>query len=116
MDVLPLVGSSFVRRFRLERMERLRSLAPQRHDELSVVGVRDLARPVIELELLERCQSAVALLGQAHALALLGRQFGETVVRRRRLPQEGTSDERDAGDGKKDRENQGENRHRQAGA
>jgi hypothetical protein len=116
MDVLPLIGPSFVRAFRLERMERLRSLPAERRDEFAIVGVRDLARPVIELELLEGFQGAVALFGEAHALALLGRQLGEPVVRGRGLAQEGTSDEGDTRDGKKDREKQGQNGHGQAGA
>ena|SRR5213594_43140 len=116
MDVLPLVGSSVVRRLRLERTKRLRSLPPKRRDEFPVVGVRDLAGPVIELELLERREGAVALLGQANALALLGRHLREPVVRRRGLAQKGTGHERDTGDGKKNREKQSDSRHRQAGA
>src|SRR2546425_1417749 len=88
MDVLPLAGFSFVERLRLERAERLGCLPAERGDELAVVGVSDLARPVIEFELLESREGAVALLREADALPLLRREFREAVLRRRRLPPE----------------------------
>ena len=116
MDVLPLVGASFIKGFRFERAQRLSGLPAERRDELAVVGVSDLARPVIEFELLQGCQRAVALFGEAHALALLRRELREPVVGWGGLPQEGTSDVGDARDGKKDREKQSNGRHRQAGA
>jgi hypothetical protein len=116
MNVLPLVGSSFFDGLRLERAERVRRLPAKRRDEFAVVGVSDLARPVIEFELLQGCQGAVAVLGEAHALTLLRRELREPVVIRCWLPQEGTSDVGDARDGKQDRKKQSDGRHGQAGA
>ncbi len=49
----------------LEGPERLAGLPPERADERPVVLIRDLACPVVELELLQRRQSAIALLDEA---------------------------------------------------
>ena len=49
---------------RLERAQRLGRLASQRPHERAVVLVRDLPGAVVELELLERPERAVAALGQ----------------------------------------------------
>ena len=68
-------------------------------DERPVVVVRDLARAVVELELFEGGERAVALLGEGEPLLLrLGR-----AVFRRRVAQQRPRDERDGGDGEQRR-------------
>src|SRR5581483_1775644 len=79
-------------RSELERPQRLRRPPAKRPDELAVVLVRDLPRAVVELELLQRGQRAVALLLELEAPAL------ERVPCGRRLAQEGPRDEDDARD------------------
>ena len=48
------------------------AVAPQRPDERAVVLVRDLAGAVVELELLQRRERAVALLGEREPAPLVG--------------------------------------------
>ena len=64
----------------LERPQRFGRLAPQRADELAVVLVRDLAGAVVELELLQRRERAVALLGQLERAAAPARPARRAVV------------------------------------
>jgi hypothetical protein len=100
----------------LERTQRLHGLLPQRTDELAVVGVRDLSCPVVELELLQGRKCPVPFLGQARSFTLGRGRVGEAVVRRGGVPQEGPRDEEDAGKGKRESEENGDEVHRQAGA
>ena len=55
---------------RLERTRRLGDPAPERPDERAVVGVGELARAMVELELAQPLERAVALLGQREAAPL----------------------------------------------
>jgi hypothetical protein len=54
----------------LERAQRLRGRLPLRPDELPVVGIPDLARAVVELELLQRGERTVSLLDERPPLVL----------------------------------------------
>src|SRR6058998_2847030 len=84
---------------RLERLERLGGLAPERADELVVVRVCDLSSAVVELELLQRRERTVAPLEELQALLLGGRARREPIVGRFGLRQELARHEGDAGDG-----------------
>src|SRR5580765_5240132 len=64
-------------------------------DEGSVVGVRDLSRPVVELELLQRGERAIPILDQLEAASLELVELVEPVAGRRRLAQERARDEDD---------------------
>jgi hypothetical protein len=78
----------------LEGLERLPGGSPQGPDERAVVLVRDLAGPVVELELFERGQGAVALFQEPEARLLLRiRRTGGLFPA---LPQERARDEDDA--------------------
>src|SRR5919201_534286 len=83
----------------VECPQRLRGLPPERPDQFAVVLVRDLARPVIELELLQGRERTVALLGQLEATALARVGLAEPILggRKARPPQEGQRDD-DHGD------------------
>jgi hypothetical protein len=87
------------RRAHLEGTKRFGGATPQRADELAVVLVRNLARAVVELELLERRKRAIALLGQRKPplFELVGP--GEHVVLGPGLTQKGQGDQPDASDG-----------------
>ena len=71
MDILARRGRALARR-RIERAHGLGRLPAQRPDELSVVLVGDLARAVVELELLQRRESPVALLEELQPFLLVG--------------------------------------------
>jgi len=84
---------------KVERAQRVRGTTPQRADELPVVVVRDLSRAVIELELFERRERLVSLLGEREPplLELIRRR--QTVVARAGLAEEGQCHGDDADDG-----------------
>ena len=86
-------------RAEVEGTQRFGGTTPQRADELAVVVVRDLAGPVVELELLERGECPVALLGQSQPPLLECIGPSEPVISRPRLAQEGQGHEQDADDG-----------------
>ena len=48
----------------VEGTQRFGGTTPQRADELAIVVVRDLAGTVVELELLQRGERTIALLGE----------------------------------------------------
>ena len=64
----------------VQRLQRLGGRLPERADERAVVVVADLARAVVELELLERRERAVALLDRARAAAPRPRSARRAVV------------------------------------
>ena len=68
LNVFLLARSSLVTPRGVERLERLGRLPAERPDERAVVGVVDLADAVVELELLQRGERAVARLHQVHQL------------------------------------------------
>src|SRR5205823_5855602 len=68
---------------------------PQRPHLEAVVLVRDLARAVVELELLQRCQRSVPLLREREPPALELARLVEGVARRRGLAQERPGDRDD---------------------
>src|SRR5919108_693509 len=90
-------------------------LTPQRRHELAVVLVRDLPGAMVELELLERLESAVTLLCQRDAPLLLTCERLQPVAPRLRVEEERPGDEEDACDGQQHPENDGEG-HAWAGA
>src|SRR6185503_15743245 len=102
------------RRRRLQRAQRLGHTRAQRPDELQVVLVRDLARPMVELELLERRERAVTLLRELERAPLEGARLVETVLRRIRLADEGQRDEDDARDGEDGADRERERAHARA--
>jgi hypothetical protein len=88
-----------VARAQVERAQGLSRALPQRTDQLAVVGVRDLARAVIELELLQRGKRAISFLRKFEpALPELIRRR-EPIFPGLRLTQERERDEHDANDG-----------------
>src|SRR5439155_25486476 len=100
----------------LERAQRLGNSLPQRPDELAVVLVRDLARAVVELELLQGRERPVALLGELELAALERPGHAETVLARSRLAQERQRDVDRTGGREYGAENERERRHARAGA
>jgi hypothetical protein len=97
-----------VRGAQVERAQRLRRALPQRPDELAVVGVGDLAGAVVELELLQRGERAIALFRQLEPSLLELVRRREPVLARLRLAQERQRDEHDACDGENGADHQGE--------
>src|SRR5204862_7934749 len=90
---------------RLEGLERRHCFAAERPDERAVVVVRDLPRPVVELELLERSERAVPLLQET--LATLDGRLGTRpgcACRKERA-----RDEEDAGGNEHSREDEAKN-------
>jgi len=85
--------------FMLERRERLAGLPAKRADERTVVLVGDLACAMVELELLQRGEGAIALLEEPQARLLLRAGCPEIVLPGRRGTQERHCDEDDARDG-----------------
>src|SRR4051794_37293110 len=85
----------------VERAQRLGSTSAQRPDLGAVVVVGDLSRPVVELELLQRSQRAVTLLGESDPLLLVLRGLVEAVVGSPRVTQERRGHEQHARDGEK---------------
>ena len=85
----------------VERLQRLGGAASQRPDECAVVRVRHLAGAMVELELLQRPERTVSLLGEREPplFQLVGRD--EPIVFRRRLAHERQADEEDARDREK---------------
>ena len=83
----------------VERAQRLRRPLPQRPDEVAVVGVRDLAGAMVELELLQRGERTVALLCQLEPALLELVRRREPVFTRLRLTQERQRDEHGARSG-----------------
>src|SRR6185503_9045764 len=84
---------------RLERTRGLRGPPAKRADERPVVVVRELAGPVVELELPQRVEGAVALLEEREAAAVELVGLAQPVGSRARLAQERPRDEEDGGDG-----------------
>ena len=78
---------------RVERLERLGRRAAQRPDQGAVVGVVDLARAMVELELLQRGERAVALVDQRSrcSSASVGASIRSSPLRRRRRNGSATS-------------------------
>src|SRR5438034_7834267 len=72
----------------VEGAQRLRGTTSQRADEPPVVVVGDLAGPVVELQLLERGERAVPLLGKREPPLLELVWLQKTIVSGTRLPQE----------------------------
>jgi hypothetical protein len=93
-----LLGSVFGSE--IERTERLCGPPPERPDELAVIGVGDLARAMVELELLQCRERAVTFLRQAQAAPFELVRRDEPVVGGRGLAQKRQPD----GDGARDRE------------
>jgi hypothetical protein len=84
------------RRPEVERAQRLGGTTSKWADEPPVVVVGDLAGPVVELELLERSQRAVTLLGQSEPALLELVRLQKSIVAGARLTQEGQGDEQHA--------------------
>src|SRR5262249_61586714 len=101
-EPLPLLRAAGV-----ERPQRVGSRAGERADERAVVVVADLARAVVELELLERGEGAIALVEEREPLLLLGRRRIEPVVDGTWLAQERKRDEHDRHDGDQRAHDQG---------
>ena len=80
----------------VEGAQRLRSTTSQRADEPPVVVVGDLAGPVVELQLLERSERAVPLLGKREPPLLELVWLQKTIVSGTRLPQERQGNEQHA--------------------
>ena len=80
----------------LERAQRLRGADAQRAHEPAVVLVGDLAGPVVELQLLERGERAVPLLGKREPPLLELVWLQKTIVSGTRLPQERQGNEQHA--------------------
>src|SRR5438105_8212963 len=97
-------GTDLLCLFRLwiERLERLGRAPPERPHELAIVVVGDLAGAVVELELLQRRERAVAFLGPRDPNLLLWLGRVKPVVLRRRIAQEGPGDEKHACHGEHD--------------
>ena len=93
----------------LEGPERLAGLAAERTDERPVVLIRDLAGPVVELELLQRGERTVTLLEQAQT-PLVSRVRDEDVVPSPG-PEERPGDVDDAGDREQGAESEGNDLH-----
>lgn len=85
----------------VEGAQSLRCGAAQRSDEGAVVLVGDFPCAVIEFELLERGECAIAFLGEGETapLELVGPR--KAVVARPRLSQEGQPDEQHAQNGER---------------
>jgi hypothetical protein len=83
---------------RVERAQRLGCPAAHRADLGAIVVVRDLAGPVVELELLQCRQRAVTLLGQRYPLPLRLGRLVQAVVSRPGVAQERRGDEQHARD------------------
>ena len=88
-------------RSRVERLQRVGGAASQRTDERAVVLVGHLARAVVELELLQRGERAVALLDELEPPSLQHVGLVDSIVlgRRARPPQERPRNEEHARDG-----------------
>jgi hypothetical protein len=84
------------RRPQVERAQRLRGSTPKRADQPPIVVVGDLAGPVVELELLERSQRAVTLLGEREPSLLELVWLQKTIVPGAGLTQERKGDEHHA--------------------
>ena len=82
----------------VERLQGLGRAASQRPDERAVVRIRHLARAMVELELLQRPERTVPLLGESQSalFQLVGRN--EAIVLRRGLAHERQADEENAHD------------------
>jgi hypothetical protein len=78
----------------------------KRADKLAIVLVRDLPRPVVELELLQGRQGTIAFLGELEAPALARVGLSEPILgsRETRLPQKRQRDDEDADDCQQDAE------------
>jgi hypothetical protein len=84
------------RRPQVERAQRLGGTTSKRTDKPPVVVVGDLAGPVVELELLERSQRAVTLLGEREPSLFELVRLQKTIVAGARLTQERQGDEHHA--------------------
>ncbi len=80
----------------VKRAHCLRRSLPQRADELAVVVVRDLPGTVVELELFQRGERAVAFLCKLEPALLELVRRREPVFARLRLAQKREGDEHDA--------------------
>src|SRR6266542_1115423 len=94
---------------RLELAKRGSGLLPERTDERRVVLVGDLAGAMIELELLQGSEGAVALLGQLELPAGFGADLVQAIsaAANRRLSEEREGDEDDACDREQRSEDEG---------
>src|SRR4029077_9762565 len=72
----------------VERSQRLGGAPAQRPDLGAVVVVGDLSRAVVELELLQRSQGAVTLLGKRDPLLLVLGRLAQAVVGSSRVAEE----------------------------
>jgi hypothetical protein len=79
----------------VELFQRLGCRPPQGPHLGTVVLVVDLAGSMVELQLFQRCERAVAFLDKTETTARRLVEREELVVRRRRLTQERARDERD---------------------
>jgi len=84
------------RRPQVERAQRLGGTTSKRTDKPPVVVVGDLARPMVELELLQRSQRAVTLLGERKPSLLELVRLQKAIVAGARLAQERQGDEHHA--------------------
>jgi hypothetical protein len=100
------------RRPEVERAQRLGGATSKRTDKSPVVVVGDLAGPVVELELLERCQRAVTLLGEREPSLLELVRLQETIVPSARLTQEREGDEHHTRDREHGTDDQGDGQMR----
>ena len=85
----------------VERAERLSRLTPQRPDRGPVVLVVDPPGAMIGLELLQRRERPIALLGEGEAPPPLRCELVELVGEGLRLAQERQRDQHDAADGER---------------
>ena len=98
-------------RSRLQAPERVGSLAAERPDEQPVVLVRDLAGAVVELELLEGAERAIAALEELQLIAPGSIGLVDDVRGRLGLAQERERHTDDTGDREQGGQNEGD-RHR----
>src|SRR5437667_1511160 len=95
----------------LQSPKRLRCTPAQRADELRVVLVGDLSGAVVELQLLQRGESAVAFLRELEPTPLELVRLDEPVTSSRRLAEKRPRDEDDRGHRQHGAEDERERRH-----
>src|SRR5207245_3376952 len=83
----------------LERTQRLGGASAQRADELAVILVGDLPGAVVELELLERGECAVAFLRELERAAFERPELDDPIVVGHGFAKKRTRDEEHAGEG-----------------
>src|SRR5262245_55070724 len=101
-------------RLRFQRPQSLSDPQPQRANQLAVVLVGDLAGAVVELELLERRQCAVAVLGDLERALLQRAGLVQPVLRRIGLAEERKRDEQHAAEREHGPDGERERRHARA--